>query len=398
MSTIQINLSADISRLVAAGYELEIVSGTTAHLLVKNVPYLNSSKEVKFGTLECPLEVDGGGRTINPTGNHQMWFIGEIPFHADGTSMEELMVSENRRIDRGDEIVADMAFSRKRTGGAPYVDYFEKVNAYVRLLWNEARAIDLECTPYTGVRPLIVNLSEVFHYADMATTRSGTGAAAGRLALEKIAIIGLGGTGSYILDLVSKTHVKEIHLFDGDRFESHNAFRAPGAAKASELGVDKVEYFSRVYSSMRKGITPINSYITSESAHLLDGINFAFVSVDAPEARHAIFTALLERNIPFIDVGMGVTALDDGRIRGSLRVTMATPEKSGHLKDRVSFSSGPDNNVYTSDIQVADLNSLNAALAVIRWKKLCGYYQDGWHEHHSTYVIGTNVLSRDEMA
>ena len=45
----------------------------------------------------------------------------------------------------------------------------------------------------------------------------------------KIAIIGLGGTGSYVLDLIAKTPVAEIHIFDKDVFQLHNAFRAPGA-------------------------------------------------------------------------------------------------------------------------------------------------------------------------
>jgi tRNA A37 threonylcarbamoyladenosine dehydratase len=44
-----------------------------------------------------------------------------------------------------------------------------------------------------------------------------------------------GGTGSYVLDFVAKTPVKEIHLFDGDIFDQHNAFRAPGAPSGEEL-------------------------------------------------------------------------------------------------------------------------------------------------------------------
>jgi hypothetical protein len=42
----------------------------------------------------------------------------------------------------------------------------------------------------------------------------------------------------------------------------------------------------------------------------------------------------------------------------------------------------------------ADLNALNAALAVIKWKKLACFYQDLDHEHHSTYTIGGNMLLR----
>jgi hypothetical protein len=41
---------------------------------------------------------------------------------------------------------------------------------------------------------------------------------------HRIAIVGVGGSGSYILDQVAKTWVDRIDLFDGDVFENHNAF------------------------------------------------------------------------------------------------------------------------------------------------------------------------------
>ena len=41
----------------------------------------------------------------------------------------------------------------------------------------------------------------------------------------KIAIVGLSGTGSYVLDKVAKVPFKEIHLFDDDVFMNHNAYR-----------------------------------------------------------------------------------------------------------------------------------------------------------------------------
>ena len=73
---------------------------------------------------------------------------------------------------------------------------------------------------------------------------------------KKIAIIGLGGTGSYVLDLVAKTPVKEIHLFDGDTFLQHNAFRSPGAPSGEELRakLPKVTYLKNAYGKMHTGI------------------------------------------------------------------------------------------------------------------------------------------------
>ena len=63
-----------------------------------------------------------------------------------------------------------------------------------------------------------------------------------------------------------------------------------------------------------------------------------------------------------------------------------------HLRDRVSFAGGGEDNLYASNIQVADLNALNAVLAVIKWKKLRGFYRDFEGEVHSTYTTDANML------
>ena len=52
--------------------------------------------------------------------------------------------------------------------------------------------------------------------------------------------------------------------------------------------------------------------------------------------------------------------------------------------------------LYASNIQVADLNMLGAAMAVIRWKRLIGFYADGGGEHHSTYDLDGNHLNNAE--
>ena len=41
---------------------------------------------------------------------------------------------------------------------------------------------------------------------------------------------------------------------------------------------------------------------------------------------------------------------------------------------------------------MAELNALNAALAVIKWKKIRGFYNDLTHELNSEYVIDGNKL------
>ena len=67
----------------------------------------------------------------------------------------------------------------------------------------------------------------VFLYEDTASSHAlDIVAINAKLKPLRIVIVGLGGTGSYVLDFVAKTPVKEIHLFDGDTFLQHNAFRS----------------------------------------------------------------------------------------------------------------------------------------------------------------------------
>jgi len=83
----------------------------------------------------------------------------------------------------------------------------------------------------------------------------------------------------------------------------------------------------------------------------------------------------------FDDSGMGLE-LNEGSLGGILRVTASTPSKRDHFHQRVSFAGGAEDGVYSSNIQVADLNALNAFLAVVKWKKLRGFYRDLEREHH----------------
>ncbi len=238
----------------------------------------------------------------------------------------------------------------------------------------------------------------VFQYTDTNSTRAGIAHLNSKFDNMKIAIIGLGGTGSYILDLVSKTPVKEIHIYDDDDFQLHNAFRAPGAtpsAKFDEVeGVKKVGYYFSIYSQMHKGIKQHCERISEANIENLAGFNFVFLSVDSNEARSMITKKLLAMNIPFIDVGLGVNSSNE-KLLGSIRVTVGTDLKNDHLVYRIG-SEETGNNEYSKNIQMAELNCMNAVLAVIKWKKIVGFYQDIKQEHNILYFINTNKLLNED--
>lgn len=397
MSAIQISLSADLSKLEAEGFRLRIVHGDAYHLFVEGIPYVNADGKVAFGTLYSSLVIDAAKKTVNPVVDHQCWWIGEPPRDATGRVMTE-MISNPDPTPKGDEIIVDVGFSRKHADKRNYANYHAKIWTYVREIWHEARELDASCDPRSEkpVPAVVEGQARAFQYADMATTRAGTGAATSKLLAKHVAIVGIGGTGSYILDLLAKTPVAEIHIFDGDEFEIHNAFRAPGAPKEDELtDPKKVDWFGDIYDRMHRGIKRHPYHLTSENLAELSGFDFVFVAIDDGESRKTILQRLIAMKVPFIDVGLDIALDQQHALRGICRFTVGTPEHHSHVEEVVSFAKAPADALYRN-IQVADLNMLNAAMAVGKWKQMRGFYADDMREHHSLYNTATHALTKED--
>jgi len=198
---------------------------------------------------------------------------------------------------------------------------------------------------------------------------------------------------------VAKTPVAEIRLFDGDDFLNHNAFRAPGAPTLEELrdAPKKVDYFKGFYSRMHRRITGHPVSLGPSNLHLLDGVTFAFIAMDDGPDKLAVVEKLESMGASFIDVGMGLT-LEEHSLGGILRATLSTPGRRDVVRKRASFAPKEAGGIYETNIQVADLNSLNADLAVIKWKKLRGYYRDLENELHMSYTTDGNMLLNSDRA
>ena len=388
MSQQLIARSPDLKQLRDEGYEIEVKGG---YLLIHHIPYVNSSKEVKFGTLVSTLTMSGS-RVVSPD-NHVIHFIGEHPCDMNGSGMTGIQHASNIQ-NFGNDIVIQHSFSNKPNEGYP--DYYKKVTRYVEMISAPAKSIDKDVTANT-FRPIIdVEEQSVFQYIDTNSSRANINAISTKFEGQKIVIIGLGGTGAYILDLVAKTPVSEIHLYDGDKFLVHNAFRSPGAASIDELDQlqNKTDYYKTIYSNMHKHIVSHPYYIDESNIAEIANATYVFLAIDKEAIKKTIIDFLLLQEIPFFDVGLGVNTVDDCLV-GTLRVTTGTKDKHDHLSSRISY--GDDiNNEYATNIQIADLNSLNAVLAVIKWKKLSGFYQDLKKEHNTSYSINVSQLTNDD--
>jgi hypothetical protein len=188
MSNSPISLSADLKRLVADGYELEIVAD---HLVVRSVPFVSSAREVRRGSLVSELSL-AGDVTKRPE-THVIMFAGGIPCDKNGVPLDKI-INDKTRKKISDELTVDCSFSSKPPEGYP--DYHEKVTRYVAMLEGHAQAIEQDADARTWRVVANGDPDSPFHYLDTASSRAGITAVSRKLLHNSVAIIGLGGTGS----------------------------------------------------------------------------------------------------------------------------------------------------------------------------------------------------------
>lgn len=391
MSHTLVSRSHDLRRLQHDGYDIAVEG---VHLLLRDVPFLDASGKVVRGTLVSELTTTGTTTAPNPP--HTVYLVGGVPHNDRGTPLTDELICNPNPTQLGTDLQADCQLSRKPPNG--FADYYEKMVGYADYLEAWARRVDPAATARV-YRPMRTAPDDdsVFEYFDSASSRAQISHLSERLALERVAIIGLGGTGSYILDQVAKTRVREIHLYDSDVLYAHNAFRAPGAATADQLDEVplKVDYYREMYAAMHRHITAHPVDITAENVAELTEMTFVFLAMDPGENKRVIIDALEQTQVPFIDVGLGARETDAG-LQSMVRTVTSVPAHRELVHERIPLQALPDDD-YDRNIQIADLNALNALLAVIRWKKLYGFYADTGHEHSSALIVERNKIINDDI-
>ena len=217
--------------------------------------------------------------------------------------------------------------------------------------------------------------------------RAAIGPVQDRIREQRIGIIGLGGTGAYVLDLISKTPVVDIHLVDSDYVDWHNFMRAPGAPTCEEIEAAhkerpiKVDYYLSKYSSLRDGIHthPVllddlpkwNEFLSKYP------VDFAFVCIDQRKdsdspRQDVVYSALSEAGIPFVDSGVSIT-LDDKAVRGAV-TTSAYAAGSMEWKDAIPNVRVEGAMPGYCNVQLPEVNALAASLAVMEWRRRTEQY------------------------
>ena len=202
---------------------------------------------------------------------------------------------------------------------------------------------------------------------------------------QRIGIIGLGGTGAYVLDLIAKTPVRAIHLLDSDRVDWHNLMRAPGAPTDDEITflkknrLGKVAYYHAKYDPLREGIHAHAVRVDSSMGEFLSEcpIDYAFVCIDQRKncdspRQDVVYAALSEAGVPFIDSGVSIT-LEDDSASGAV-TTSAYDAGSLAWRDAIPNARVEGDAPGYRNVQLPEVNALAASLAVMEWRRRTGQY------------------------
>lgn len=374
----------DIRRLVEKGYAVAFDSN---YLLVRDIPYLDSERQLQIGAIVTKLEFVDQVRVKQS--DHQIFFAGSVPHNLDGSPIPNLGggPAQLPLSDASKDVVVQRSFSNKPRIGGTFQDFFDKIESYVTIISGPAIALH-DVSPYTFRAVQEVVADPIFKFHDTLTSRAEITELAAKFHSDVIAIIGVGGTGAYVLDFLVKTPVREIRVFDLDAFHVHNAFRSPGRLDEAEFGKKKVEVYASRYENFRMGLSFTSKFVDASCSEDLDGVTFAFVCVDKGSSRAGIFDLLISKAIPFIDVGMGLNR-KRGPLNGLLRTTYYSQEDGQKVREKglAELKDNPDD-LYRTNIQIGELNALNACMAVIRYKQLRGFYFEEPPYYHILFEIG----------
>ena len=376
-----ISRNDDLSALVDRGYCVQLRGG---YLLVQGIPYIREDGTIAKADIVTALEI-ADDRTC-PPGDHTVWWTGKMPYTADGHSMESHLVCSrwDQGHDLGEGVVAYMQWSRKpkkKGGRRSYEDYRDKIETYVDEVAGQAdtKHPGVLDAARSGADPEVASRTR-FKYLNTGTYRNGIRGIEKRIEDEVVAVVGVGGSGSYLVDVLMKTEVKELHMYDDDILKQHNAFRLAGAARIEELrgSTAKVKWHEERYAPVREeGVYAHKRPIGVDASEELAKFTTVFIAVDKLDRRRAIQRMCEAAGVRHIAVGIGVDIEGERNDQLGGMVKVETQFRACE-RDREGDEEGQEDDakddVY-GNIQTAELNMLSAALAIVEWKAMRDVYR-----------------------
>jgi hypothetical protein len=378
-----------IGELEKQGYLIDFINGL---FVIYGLPVLNKDGGLEHGDWVSPVDLTAEGK-LDPPKSHQASFRGCMPH--DGNGRQLRMGGQPTGVHVAEGFDTNVTFSYKLKDGDAMRDYRsfeEKVLTYLETITAPAMAKYPDATPLKALEKMAKAQGSPLRFPDTLSAKYNMNDISARLRGKKVAIIGLGGTGAYILDFAIKTHLERIGLYDDDIVYVDTIFRYPGFIPRA-ITKKKVDALAQQYANWHSGIDAVPERITDKNIELLARYDFVFVSIDDGEARRFIVDWLTAKGIPFVDCGMGLNRVVGG-LNGSARITgtdQAAFEKTAGTVHLPTSNAKEDE--YRKQAQIAELNAFTAALAVIRFKQHFNLYAR--EDDAVSYIFETTSFELD---
>lgn len=134
--------------------------------------------------------------------------------------------------------------------------------------------------------------------------------AQGRLRTIRVGIVGLGGTGSVVLQQLSHLGVRDFVLIDPDVVEESNLNRLVGTTRR-DLGKPKVEVAAALAKQINVDVQAeprVESILQARAARSLAANDFVFNCTDSHGSRAVINQVAYQYLVPVIDMGVVIAA------------------------------------------------------------------------------------------
>jgi molybdopterin-synthase adenylyltransferase len=143
----------------------------------------------------------------------------------------------------------------------------------------------------------------------------------------KIAIVGLGGTGSVVAQQLGYLGASDLILVDPDQVEGHNLNRLVGATR-TDIGQAKVAIAERQLRLLNPNVRALGlqrDVVHSDVADQLVAADIVFCCTDSHASRAVLNQIAYQYFIPCIDMGVGIALAEQAIISITGRVQMLAP-------------------------------------------------------------------------
>lgn len=127
-----------------------------------------------------------------------------------------------------------------------------------------------------------------------------------KLATKRVLIVGLGGLGGYVVELLARTGVGHLRVVDKDTFSEHNLNRQLFCAEEN-IGGGKAEAAAERVALINSTIS-LEAHATcfdeSNAADLLHACDCAVEALDSVHARRTLYEACSHMEVPLVQASI----------------------------------------------------------------------------------------------